>query len=171
MRHLRNNSSTRLVLATLTLCLALIPLGVSRGEDLTQIALDRAQKQALVKQATAMIAAHQNMTTDQIIADLRKTINQNAARIHDPKRAQQYVIEATTAVDKLRGHSPEAIVAVERVELQSLMSSGDVFVMTRNVWADGSCQKYMYYGVLCLMVTPVFFALDVVLMPVELFLM
>ncbi len=105
------------------------------AEKVRDIQLSKAQKSALVAHLQRQIARHENMTLEQIQADLVQGLEQNRKAMieKDPSKAVVFDKAVQASIDAVRAaDDKDMLIMAEKANLQQLMTSANyLFIVTR----------------------------------------
>ena len=145
----------------------LFAVSASAQEKIKKIALDHTQKQHLVDAMQSQISRHEHMSRAQILQDWKALLERNAekavAQKLSPKQQDAFKksLKATYA-ELTKARSAEALVAIERAQLQQVMSADCyTFSFTQKTFQDG--------GFVAILELPYALALDLLLLPITVF--
>ncbi len=159
-----------------SIVLTLVLSGVAQAkESLPSIAVQKSAKQALLRSMQSQIKKHESMTLNEILADVESQVVHNREYLVRKKvssetltkfddRAAEFLSSVRTA------GSPEVVVAVERTQLQQVLSAdkidfdwSKVFFFTSPLWEQTPDNKWLIF------LYPIALTVDFMMSPITMF--
>ncbi len=123
------------VLALVTTALTGGPNAVA-AEKVRDIQLSKAQKAALIAHLQKQIARHEQMTLEQIQADLIENLERNRKAVieKEPSKGEAFDLSVQASIDAIRSaDDKDLLVMSQKANLQQLMTSTNyLFMFTRD---------------------------------------